>query len=377
MDLARCHLHTLGDAEKAKLDALRECLPKALASGRDQSEELKAKDKLTLWKANLEVQDDASDIVLLKYLRAEELDVQKAAERIKATMVFRADCCVDGLKDAEMPDHFLGHDFVTGCDADGRPIMISRFGGMDIEKVFGDAEAFIRYRTKVMEQAIDLLTFKKGAAEDLCQVHDYSGVMTSMFNSDVKNGVTAISKIFGEHYPEFKGKTLFVNFPAVFSKPFKAMCALLPERTRKKFAILGQDDFEALFEHVSPDLCPVVLGGLFQEPKSKLTVPGQCVVVKARDAADILLCRVDAPAKIAWELRVCSYEVAFEVVFIPDGGEECEIQKNKAGEYLKVEDGVVSGEWSANAAGEVRCRLRNECAWFKRRVCTCRAGPVS
>ena len=141
VDLSQAYLHSLGPAEEAKLAELRAALPAALAEAREQSEDVRAQGKLTLWRANLEVQDEAADIVLLKYLRAEELDVSKAAQRIRATLVFRADCCIDDLKDAEMPEYFYGHDFVTGCDAEGRPIMISRFGGMDIEKVFGDQEA--------------------------------------------------------------------------------------------------------------------------------------------------------------------------------------------------------------------------------------------
>merc|ERR1712080_320536 len=103
-----------------------------------------------------------------------------------------------------------------------------------------------------------------------------------MYKSDVKNGVTAISKIFADHYPEFKGKTLFVNFPAVFSKPFKAFALLLDERTRKKFVILGQDDHEALFEHLQPDLVPEVLGGLWREPAGPASGKAHSVVVKAR-----------------------------------------------------------------------------------------------
>merc|ERR1712217_949637 len=120
--------------------------------------------------------------------------------------------------------------------------MVSKFGSMDIDKVFGDPEAFVRYRAKLMEQAIKLLKFEKGAAEDLCQIHDYSGVMSSMYKPSVKQGVTAVSQVFGEHYPEFKGKTMFVNFPAIFAKPFNAFALLLPERTRKKFVVLGSND---------------------------------------------------------------------------------------------------------------------------------------
>jgi len=322
----------------------------------------------------VEEQSDASDIVLLKYLRAEELDVDKAAARVTATLVFRADCKIDELAKAELPQAFQGHDFITGLDADGRPVMISRFGGMNIEQVFGDTEAFVRYRAKVMENTIALLKFEKGSAEVLTQVHDYSGVLTSMYKSDVKNGVGAISKVFAEHYPEFKGKTVFVNFPAVFSKPFQALASLLPERTRKKFVILGQDDHEAMFQHVSPELVPVGLGGLLQEPRSTLTSKSHMAIPRARDVVDVSVLEVPGPATVLWELRVCTLEVGYEVLFVADGSAEEEVvAKSDQGVYLKAEEGVRSGQWTAKGAGKILFRFRNEAAWFKRRVCICRA----
>merc|ERR1719272_2770216 len=101
-----------------------------------------------------------------------------------------------------------------------------------------------------MEKAINLLKWEPGAPEDLLQVHDYSGVPLLGHPPEVKQGVHAVSKVFGEHYPEMKGKTIFVNFPRVFSKLFAAFSVMIPERTRKKFLILGYGDFLPLFEHL-------------------------------------------------------------------------------------------------------------------------------
>jgi len=376
VDLSHCYLHDLGTEEAAKLSELRARLPEIAKQAREGTEELASVPDggLTVWGIKIEEQSDASDIVLLKYIRAEELNVDKAANRIAETLIFRADCKIDELAKAELPDYFQGHDYITGVDKAGRPIMISRFGGMDIDKVFGDAEAFVRYRAKLMENAIAKLKFEKGAAEDLCQVHDYSGVIGSMYKSEVKNGVGAVSKVFEAHYPEFKGKTLFVNFPAIFSKPFQALAALLPERTRNKFVILGQNDHETLFEHLSPDLVPEVIGGVsrFGGP---LDGPAHFTVIKARDAADIKALELTEAAAIVWEVRVCTMEVSYEVLFTPSGSSEEEVlAKSEAGQYLKAEDGVVSGTWSSKGPGTITIRFKNDAAWFKKRVCVCRAG---
>mmetsp|Transcript_87214 Transcript_87214/g.182526 ORF Transcript_87214/g.182526 Transcript_87214/m.182526 type:complete len:381 (+) Transcript_87214:128-1270(+) len=376
MDLSNCYLDKLGESEAAKLKELRALLPAIVAKSRELSSEAAAipSGDQTLWGVKIEEQSDASDIVLLKFLRAEELNVAKASDRITQTLVFRADCKIDEISKADLPAQFLGNDFITGLDPEGRPVMISRFGNMDIDAVFSDLEAFVRYRAKIMENAIALLKFEKGSAEDLCQVHDYSGVMSSMYKTEVKQGVSAISKVFSEHYPEFKGKTIFVNFPAVFSKPFQVFAALLPERTRKKFVILGQEDHAALFEMVPPELVPEALGGLFSEPKSKIRSQGRVVLPRARESLDVTAIELPGPSKLLWELRVCTMEVSYEVFFVPaNGTEEQVVAKSEPGKPLKAEDGIISGEWSAPSAGTLNFRFRNDAAWFKRRVCVCRA----
>lgn len=379
-DLSGCYLHTLGEREKAVLADFRKRVPEVIESAKSQSAEVAAISKFTIWGKDIEEQSEASDIILLKYIRAEEMNLDKwsggigSVNRLVATIVFRTECQIDALTDAELPDYFLGHDTIEGVDSEGRPIMISRFGSMDLPKVFGDAEAFVRYRAKLMEQGMRLLKFKSGEAEDFCQIHDYAGVPLVFHESGVKSGVTAVSKVFGEHYPETKGKTIFMNFPSVFGKLWKAFSIVIPERTFKKFIILGNGDAQGLFDHLSPELIPEVLSGLRREPASKLTVPAKVVQIARRGEEEVQCAKAEGPAVYLWELRVCgSYEIAYEVVFIPSSGDEVAVQRNEQGKYLQVEDGVVSGEYSAKAAGDLRIRFKNEAAWFKGRLCACRA----
>lgn len=355
------------------MEELRRRVPECIESAKAESEEVAALSKFTIWEKDIQEPGDASDIILLKYLRAEELDLEKAVQRITATLVFRAECQIDALTDAELPDYFQGHDDLKGFDTEGRPITVSRFGGMDLPKVFADPEAFVRYRAQLMEQSIRMLKFEKGAAEDLCQIHDYSGVPLTFQQGEVKAGVTAVSKVFGEHYPELKGKTIFVNFPTVFGKLWKAFTPLIPERTRKKFVILGSGDALGLFEHLNAEMVPEFLLGLRKEPPTKLTTPAQVVTVKARASEDLVCSKADGPAIHFYELRVCGAEVAYEVSFLTCSGSMELVKKTEEGEFLKTEDGVVTGEYAAKEAGELRITFNNAAAWFKARVCACRA----
>lgn len=378
-DLSCCYLHNLGDAEKEKLADLRSRLPKLVARARAESEDARGKAKLTIWKVNLEEESEAADIILLKYIRAEELDVDKAAERIVQTLIFRAECQIDELRDSELPDYFQGHDVVSGHDVLGRPVMISRFGKMDLPKVFGDVEAFVRYRAKLMEQAIDKISFKKGEPEEITQIHDYSGVPLIFQTSQVKGSVSAVTKVFSEHYPETKGKAIFVNFPSAFAKLWKGFSVFIPDRTLKKFQILGENDHAALFENILPEFVPEALGGMLRSPPSSISAPCRVVPVRARGMEECTLVEVaQAPSTLDWELRVCYYDIAYEVIFVPSTGggyssaEEEVVQRSEPGRLLAAEEGLATGQYIAKVPGTLKCRLHNEGAWFKSRVCVCR-----
>jgi len=311
--------------------------------------------------------------VLLKFLRAEKLNVDKAAERLFRTLKWRAENDIDGLAEEELQEPFRGHDAISGPDTSGRPVLISRYGKMENDKVFADTDAFVRYRLQVMEKAMAKLRFEPGDAETLCQVHDYSGVSSVFKSTEVKSGIAAMTKVFSEHYPETKGTTVFVNFPALFAQIFRAFSFFIPASTRKKFVVLGHSDHQILFQNLAAELVPEILGGMLQDPPTRLTAPARVVDVKARAFEEAELCTVSGPATIDWELRVCQDDVAYDVLFTPTSGAAPEVVQTSGPQNLLAEDGVIGGRYRADGAGTLTCRFRNDSAWFSSRVCLCRA----
>lgn len=370
---SRCYLHTLGSTESSKLAAFRNLLPDIIA----RTLQMYSAWRPEVWGVDIDRPGESTDVVLLKYLRAEEQDVGSAAQRLEATLRFRAGEGISELAGAELQKHFRGHDTISGPDVDGRPIMISRYGGMDNQRVFGDLDAFVKYRLQIMEKAMAQLTFKKGAAEDLCQVHDYSGVPLLFKTSEIKAGITAMTKVFGDHYPETKGKTIFVNFPAVFATLFQTFSVFIPEKTRKKFIILSGSDHELLFQHIHAEMVPVALGGMLADTAIQyLSCPCRLVTVPARATEEIDVLQLAAPGQVRWELRVCSQEVAYQLTFHPSSSSGVEelVSASGPGQPLRASDGVVSGQYQAKEAGTLRCCFQNEGSWFRARTCICRAA---
>ncbi|CAD7948559.1 unnamed protein product [Amoebophrya sp. A25] len=231
----------------------------------------------SLWQCNLGEKSDARDIILLKFLRAEEFDIAKAWTRFNATMQWRRDGDVDSLADATLPAQFQGHDIFHGHDVQQkRPVLTSHFGNMDLDKVFSDTDVFVKYRIHIMERAIRrLLPFGRDKPETLYQVHDYKDCPVVFKDKAVDRGVKAISKVLGDHYPEFKGRTCFVNFPGIVALAWKAAALLIvSEKTANKMDFLGYQDLLPLLADVPPSQLSDRLIGLADVEKGTFSTEG-------------------------------------------------------------------------------------------------------
>lgn len=381
LDLSRCYLDKLEAQEIAALREFCDRVPRIAARARAESPAAAALERLEIYGVNVEVGGDARDVVLLKFLRAAEGELDVAEERLAATLKYRADNGISGLASAELPEHFQGHDIVGGTDICGRPVMLSRYGKMDNQKVFGDPDAFVRYRMQIMEKALALLSFRAGDAEDLCQIHDYTGVNLIFKTGEVKAALAALADVFQTHYPETKGTTIFVNFPPLFSKLFQAFASFIPKKTRDKFTILGASDQHLLFEKIDPDHVPEELGGMSREgQRSRALAAVPCRQVSVRAGRDEEAALLEAPAggRVAWELRACSGEVGYRLEFVPASGAPPEVVSCSGPKQpLQSSAGVVSGEYVVPEAGSLRCVFSNDAAWFQSRLCLCRAASVA
>ena len=75
----------------------------------------------------------------------------------------------------------------------------------------------------------------------MTQIHDYYGA--SIFqDKKIRAGVQQLSKVMGNFYPEFKGRTIFMNFPAIFTAMWSVWATFVPAKTRSKMIFIGSPD---------------------------------------------------------------------------------------------------------------------------------------
>ncbi|KAL0059394.1 Non-classical phosphatidylinositol transfer protein (PITP) [Marasmius tenuissimus] len=258
-------------AEWAALKEFRTQLPDIFAKAYRDSEKPDAKTKpITMWGVTIDPKNPLNaktSVVLMKFLRARNLNPTAAHEMLVATLRWRDEFNVEAACKEEFPkDIFgqLGH--IYGKDKEGRPVVYNVYGGgQDIKAIFGDVDRFLRWRVAFMEKGLELLDFE--TVDQQIQVHDYEGVSMTSRDANSKNAASQASSIFGSHYPELLYKKFFINVPSYLSWIFWLFKPILPAATLAKMSVVGSGSYsigKALLPFVSAEELPKKYGGKAQ-----------------------------------------------------------------------------------------------------------------
>jgi len=181
------------------------------------------------------VDDARVSVILLKFIKACNYNVEDATKRLVATIKWREEFKASETINEEFPKEVfgtLGH--VFGHDKEGRPITWNVYGGIDQQAVFGDVDRFLRWRVGLMERGLRQVNFT--TVDSMVQVHDYAGASR---DANSKKAAAAASKLFTDHYPELLYQKYFVNVPTVLTYVFWLFKPILPAATFAKLKVVG------------------------------------------------------------------------------------------------------------------------------------------
>ncbi|CCM04180.1 uncharacterized protein FIBRA_06342 [Fibroporia radiculosa] len=198
---------------------------------------------ITLWGVKIDP-ENASDarvsVVLVKFLRARNLNVADAQKMLLDTLRWREEFKVEQACAEEFPDGiFGGLGRISGHDTHNRPVVYNLYGAnKNLNAVFGDVERFLRWRVAFMEQCIELLDFE--TVDQMVQIHDYDGVsMMAGRDANQKAAASQASALFQNYYPEFLSSKFFVNVPGLMAWVFWLFKPFLSAKTLEKFSMVG------------------------------------------------------------------------------------------------------------------------------------------
>ncbi|KAJ9647524.1 Non-classical phosphatidylinositol transfer protein (PITP) [Knufia peltigerae] len=192
-----------------------------------------------------------TQVVLQKYLNANDGDLTKAKDQLTKTLEWRAKMKpLELMKKKFDRAKFEGLGYVTtfgpeGAEPEAKEIFTWNIYGSvkNIEQTFGNLEEFLEWRVVLMEEALQSLNIGKAIKPitsehdpyKIVQVHDYKSISFLRQSPVVKTASTETIKVFAQNYPELLKEKFFVNVPAFMGFIYAFMKLFVAQKTIKKF----------------------------------------------------------------------------------------------------------------------------------------------
>ncbi|KAI3463523.1 hypothetical protein Pfo_020186 [Paulownia fortunei] len=221
------------------------------------------KRKLGHLRAMVEKQDpackDVDDLTLRRFLRARDLDVEKASAMFMKYFTWRRTFVPKGsISTSEITNQIAENKiFMQGTDKRGRPVLVilgaRHFpckGGIDELK-------------RLVVFALDKLCSRiPDGQEKFTIIADLQGYGYS--NSDIR-GLTAGLSILQDYYPERLGKLFIIHVPYIFMTVWKIIYPFIDKNTKKKIVFVENKRLQAtLREEIDESQVPEIYGGRLQ-----------------------------------------------------------------------------------------------------------------
>ncbi|XP_028785216.1 phosphatidylinositol transfer protein 3 [Neltuma alba] len=216
--------------------------------------------KIPLMRAAVEAKDpsakEADDLMIRRFLRARDLDIEKASAMFLKFLKWRRSFVPNGfVSESEIPNE-LAHEkvYVQGVDKLGRPIIVA-FGAKHYQNPDG-VDEFRRLVTYILEKVCSRIP---PGQEKFVAIADLKGWRYA--NSDVRGYLAALS-ILQDYYPERLGKLFIVHASSIFMTVWKMIYPFIDNKTKKKITFVEKSKIKStLMEEIDESQIPETYGG--------------------------------------------------------------------------------------------------------------------
>ncbi|KAJ0256361.1 Patellin-1 [Hirschfeldia incana] len=331
------------------------------------------------------LQDERSDVILLKFLRARDFKVKEALTMLKNTVQWRKENKIDELVEAEAAgeeaSEFEKMVFAHGVDKEGHVVIYSSYGEFQNKELFSDREKlnkFLNWRIRLQEKCVRALDFSSPDAKS-------SFVFVSDFRNAPGLGKRALwqfirraVKQFEDNYPEFTARELFINVPWWYIPYYKTFGSIITSpRTRSKMVLAGPSkSADTIFKYISPEQVPVKYGGLSKD--IPITTEDTVTEAMVKPAAKYT---IDLPASdacmLSWELRVLDADVSYGAQFEPttEGSYAVIVSKNRRIEL--TDEPVITDSFKVGEPGKIVITIDNQTSKKKKVLYRFKTQPIS
>ncbi|CAL8125441.1 unnamed protein product [Orchesella dallaii] len=225
----------------------------------------------------LKNKEQNEDIFLIRWMRARDLNLDKAENMLRNSLKWREENNVDKVLEVKF-DPFYSHEFpctVLSQDKIGNPVLAIPLGKWDFREIVsqGKTEEFKLYVSYVFETIMegmrernlkrnpDLLPISQVTV--VCDWDSFSYMQ--LVNIKAVQQLLHMASVFDAHYPEILYHCFFLNCPSFFNIFLAMLKPVLAPKTLGKITIHGSNMSEwepAVHEVIEPDQLHVVLRSL-------------------------------------------------------------------------------------------------------------------
>lgn len=184
-----------------------------------EEENIKADKNIALWGIPLlpSKGDNATDIILLKFLRAREFKVNEAFEMLRNTLLWRKENNIDSILNESFDTELDMMCYMNGLDRQGHPVCYNNFGLLGdnetYNKILGTEEKrekFLRWRVQMMEKGIQKLDFRPGGVSSLLQISNLRNT-SGPSKKELWFSIKQVVGLLQDNYPEFVEKNVMFS----------------------------------------------------------------------------------------------------------------------------------------------------------------------
>ncbi|CAG7734304.1 unnamed protein product [Allacma fusca] len=308
---------------------------------------------------------ESHDANLIRWLRARDLNLEKAEEMLRTSLQWRLENNIDDLAKDILFDEYLLKNMPLkpgSRDKQGTIVLVCPFGRWDIKEMINDGykEKMHYYVFKFLELFSTQLQSlnKENIQTQVVIIFDYDQfMMKQAFSQQVIKWVMEFFRLFDAHYPERMKAAYVVNVPKIFEIFWPVINPVLSARTLSKVRVLGGKSNHwrsKLREIIDSHELPSDLGGsntaaeffssrlgfsIFALPRSPSYPSYDFVPVNVAAGGKFTRSfEIFTGEKMSWNFKTEDYDIGFEVLM---NGEQM-FPYAKVDAHLCIQDGLVS-----------------------------------
>ncbi|XP_030530769.1 patellin-3-like [Rhodamnia argentea] len=342
--------------------------PAAAIESKKEAEPMAELEEVFIWGVPLLGDDERSDVILLKFLRARDFKVKESFDMIKSTVRWRREFGVDGLLEEDLGTDYNKAVFMRGLDREGHPVCYNVYGEFQDrelhQKAFGGEEKrkkFLKWRIQFLERSIRKLDMSPGGISTVVQVIDLKN-SPGLLRRELRKSTGQALQILQDNYPEFVAKQVFINVPWWYLAYNRIISPFLTQRTKSKFVFASPSrTAETLLKYIAPEHLPAQYGGLSTEEEQEFTAAEPATEVAIKPATKhIVEFPVAETCLVVWEAKVVGCDASYGAEFVPSAEGSYTVIVQKTRKITPADEPVICGRFKAGEPGKVVLTIDNQ-----------------